>query len=97
MNIASARNLAVSLRAQRLERGLTQAQLATYCGVTRKTINEIEAGRILPKWSLLLQILEHLDLEMRIERKVGEEATSPPASVAQRVDLDELLKRQREQ
>jgi putative transcriptional regulator len=41
--------------------GLTQAQLATTVGVTRKTINTVERGHYVPSTVLALRIAAALD------------------------------------
>lgn len=43
----------------RAERKLTQAELAAMLGVSRQTINSIEAGRFEPSLSLALAIARH--------------------------------------
>ena len=43
-----------TLRVQRAIRDLTQAELAERAGITRKSVNAIEAGRMVP--SILLAI-----------------------------------------
>jgi putative transcriptional regulator len=45
-----------TLKVQRAMRDLTQAQLAEMAGVTRKSINAIEAGRMVPSVLLALRI-----------------------------------------
>lgn len=48
--------LKTNLRALRLQKGLTQEKLANRVGVTRKTINVIEAGSYSPSVKLALLI-----------------------------------------
>lgn len=43
------------VRKHRLERGLTQAQLARAVGVSRQSINSIERGRYIPSLPLALR------------------------------------------
>lgn len=45
----------------RLERGWTQAQLATEAGVSRQTINSIETGRFEPSLTLALKLARLFD------------------------------------
>lgn len=45
-----------TVREFRLQRGLSQAQLATAAGVSRQTINSIETGRYLPSLGLALKL-----------------------------------------
>jgi putative transcriptional regulator len=49
------------LREARTRRGLTQADLATLVGVSRKTINTVENGIFIPSTVLALQLARALD------------------------------------
>ena len=49
------------LKALRVEAGLTQAQLAERCRVSRKTVNTIENGVFIPSTVLALRIAAALD------------------------------------
>ena len=53
MNDEGLRN---TLKVQRAMRDLTQADLATLAGVTRKSVNAIEAGRMTPSVFLALKL-----------------------------------------
>lgn len=44
------------LKVERARRHLTQEQLASLAGVTRKTINTIETGRFVPSTTLALKL-----------------------------------------
>lgn len=48
--------LKTTLKVQRALRGLTQADLAAMAGVTRKSINAIETGRMVPSAILVLKL-----------------------------------------
>ena len=48
--------LVTTLKVQRAMRDLTQADLADMVGVTRKSINAIEAGRMVPSTILALKL-----------------------------------------
>ncbi|HEU4852969.1 MAG TPA: helix-turn-helix domain-containing protein [Telluria sp.] len=48
--------LSTTLKVQRAMRDLTQADLADMAGVTRKSINAIEAGRMVPSTILALKL-----------------------------------------
>lgn len=52
--------LATTLKVQRAMRDLTQADLADLVGVTRKSINAIEAGRMVPSTVLALKLAQAL-------------------------------------
>lgn len=58
---ASFRRLDNRLKAARAELGLTQADLAMRCGVSRKTINTIENGVFIPSTVLALALAGALD------------------------------------
>ena len=45
-----------TIRIQRAVRDLTQAELAARAGVTRKSVNAIEAGRMVPSVLLALKL-----------------------------------------
>lgn len=45
-----------SIRVARAERRITQQELAEKCGVSRQTINAIEAGKFIPSTVLALKI-----------------------------------------
>ncbi|HEX3158233.1 MAG TPA: helix-turn-helix domain-containing protein [Gemmatimonadaceae bacterium] len=45
-----------TLKVQRAMRDLTQADLATMAGVTRKSVNAIETGRMVPSVLLALKL-----------------------------------------
>lgn len=49
------------MKTLRAEAGLTQADLATQVGVTRKTINTVENGVFVPSALLALKIARALD------------------------------------
>jgi putative transcriptional regulator len=49
-----------SIKVQRAMRDLTQADLATMAGVTRRSINAIETGRMVPSVLLALKIARAL-------------------------------------
>ncbi len=76
--------LSEKIRALRLERRWTQEELATYAGVTRRTVSGVENNADLGKLNLstLLKVLRALDQELTL-RKIG-----PPT-------LDELLEAQK--
>ena len=45
-----------SIRVERAKRRITQQELAEKCGVSRQTINAIEAGKFIPSTVLALKI-----------------------------------------
>ena len=65
------------LKALRAEAGLTQAQLAELCRVSRKTVNTIENGVFIPSTVLALRIAAALDT--RVEAVFQLPTTTPDA------------------
>lgn len=53
-----------TLRVQRAIRDLTQAALAERAGVTRKSVNAIEAGRMVPSVLLALKLARVLEVSV---------------------------------
>ncbi len=51
-----------TLKVQRAMRDLTQADLAAKAGVTRKSVNAIETGRMVPSVLLALKLARALDV-----------------------------------
>jgi putative transcriptional regulator len=52
--------LVTTMKMQRAKRDLTQAQLAHLSGITRKSINAIESGRMVPSTILALKLARSL-------------------------------------
>lgn len=63
-----------TLRVQRAIRDLTQAELADRAGVTRKSVNAIEAGRMVPSVLLALKLARVLGVS--VEALFSLDATS---------------------
>ncbi len=57
-------DLVVRLKRVRLERDLTQAQLAALVGVSRKTINTVENGVFVPSTTLALRLAAALGVRV---------------------------------
>ncbi len=49
------------VRERRLERGLSQAELAKAVSVSRQTINSIETGKYIPSLPLALSLARYFD------------------------------------
>ena len=56
--------LANRLKQLRGELGLTQAELAERCGVSRKTVNTVENGVFVPSTLLALKLARALDRQV---------------------------------
>jgi putative transcriptional regulator len=54
--------LVTTMKLERAKRDLTQAQLADLAGITRKSINAIESGRMVPSTILALKLARALDV-----------------------------------
>jgi putative transcriptional regulator len=54
--------LVTTMKMQRAKRDLTQAQLAHLSGITRKSVNAIESGRMVPSIILALKLARTLDM-----------------------------------
>jgi y4mF family transcriptional regulator len=64
MIIRSPHELGHLVRDSRLRKGITQAQLATQVGVSRKWIIDLEAGKRTTDLSLVMRTLNALGLEL---------------------------------
>lgn len=73
------RDLGSNIRAKRIDRGLTQDQLAAFAGMTRASIANIERGEQTPGLYRLLLICTGLDSELA---EVLPQTTPTAASVA---------------
>jgi putative transcriptional regulator len=59
---AVAEHLKTSMKVQRAMRDLTQADLAELAGITRKSINAIEMGHMVPSTILALKLARALQI-----------------------------------
>jgi putative transcriptional regulator len=55
-------HLTTTLKVQRAMRDLTQADLAERAGITRKSVNAIETGHMVPSTILALKLARALDV-----------------------------------
>jgi putative transcriptional regulator len=60
----NSRRLRNTLKVQRAMRSLTQADLATLAGVTRRSVNAIETGRMVPSVILALALARALGVSV---------------------------------
>ena len=67
----------------RLERNLSQAQLAEQAGISKRTLERLEAGAAATQLSLFLRVLRQLDLLERLELLLPEPQPSPLALLEQ--------------
>jgi putative transcriptional regulator len=71
-----------TLKVQRAIRDLTQAELAAIAGVTRKSVNAIETGRMVPSILLALKLARALgvSVDMIFSLDGGPESERPTPS-----------------
>lgn len=86
MKVSSIRDLAAVVRGRRRDLGLSQAELATRAGVSRKWIYQFEGGKPTAELRLILRVLDALDLVL----DVGQVAAGKPTR-----DLDSLIEEHR--
>jgi transcriptional regulator with XRE-family HTH domain len=77
------RELGQRIARLRLERNLTQAQLAEQAGISKRTLERLEAGAAATQLSLFLRVLRQLDLLERLELLLPEPQPSPLALLEQ--------------
>lgn len=65
----------------RLAKNFTQAQLAAQAGVSKRTVERLEAGGVAPQLSGFIRICRALDLLERFELLVPEPVASPMAQL----------------
>jgi HTH-type transcriptional regulator/antitoxin HipB len=87
MDIRSIRDLAAVLHGRRIDLGLSQANLASRAGVSRKWVYELEAGKATAEFGLILRVLDALGLALDLAAP-DDASTSSEGS---EVDLDALL------
>jgi HTH-type transcriptional regulator/antitoxin HipB len=92
MAIESIRQFAATLRGRRIALGLTQAEVAERAGVSRDWVNTFEAGKSSVELSLVMRLLDVLDLRLDVAQ-----AGAVETSKAGDIDLDALLDRYRAQ
>lgn len=88
MAIRSIRDVAAAVRGRRLDLGLSQVELATRAGVSRKWVYEFEAGKPSAEFGLALRVFEELGLAFKLDASPG---SSTVDSDEAPVDLDALL------
>lgn len=64
MAIRSIRDLAAVVRGRRVDVGLSQAELASRAGVSRKWVYELEAGKATAEFGLILRVLDAMGLAL---------------------------------
>jgi y4mF family transcriptional regulator len=87
MTVRSIRDLASAVRGRRIDLRLSQADLASRAGVSRKWIYEFEAGKPTAELGLLLQVLDALGLAIELAPSAEAHGGGEGATV----DLDALI------
>jgi HTH-type transcriptional regulator/antitoxin HipB len=86
MDVRSIHDLAAAVRGRRSDFGLSQSELAVKARVSRKWLNEFEAGKPTAELGLVLRVLDVLALQLSLEPKgEGELPQGAP------INLDTLL------
>ena len=57
-------SLSNTIKVERAKRDLTQAELAELAGITRRSVNAIEAGRMIPSVMLALRLARALGVSV---------------------------------
>ena len=106
MRVYSVADVAAAVRGRRIDRGLSQSELAERCGVSRKWISEFEAGKATAEFAIVLRVLEDLGLMIELSdvnagiamsagRTMSPTAEVSPPPDERPWDLDELLEEYR--
>lgn len=85
------------LKLARLERGMTQRQLADVAGVAQSTIARIESGARQPSLPLMARVLAAINLEMRISLAPYDAHDDVLDATEKRLSGDELERRRQNQ
>ncbi|VXB25691.1 conserved hypothetical protein [Luteimonas sp. 9C] len=82
-HVVSLAQLGSQLAALRVSRNLTQAELAEQAGVSKRTVERLEAGATATQLSTFLRVCGVLGLESRLAQLVPEPVDSPVAQLRQ--------------
>lgn len=83
IDVASLALLGRQLAALRVARNLTQAELAEQAGVSKRTVERLEAGGTATQLSTFLRVCAVLGLESRLAQLIPEPVESPVAQLRQ--------------
>jgi y4mF family transcriptional regulator len=107
MRVHSIADVAATVRGRRLDRGLSQSELAKASGISRKWISEFESGKTTAEFALVIRVLEVLGLSfclnegsnstgsMSAPSVMSATATVSPPTGSGPVNLDALLEEYR--
>jgi transcriptional regulator with XRE-family HTH domain len=91
MRVRTTRDLAAVIRGTRLDLSMTQEQLAARCGLSRRTIGDLESTRSTPRFGALLALCDALDLDIELVSRPDTPAAVRTTDTTP-VDLDAMLK-----
>jgi HTH-type transcriptional regulator/antitoxin HipB len=82
MTVHATADVAAAVRGRRLDRGLSQSELATLSGISRKWISEFEGGKATAEFALVIRILEALGLSLSLSEDSNATGTVSAAAAA---------------
>lgn len=85
-DIRTVSDLAHVVRGRRIELELSQDELAARAAVSRKWVNEFEAGKPAAELRIVLSVLDALDLDLEVASRAGAIQTDDA-----QIDLDALI------
>ena len=77
------RELGHRIAQQRLDRNLSQAQLAEQAGISKRTLERLEAGAAATQLSLFLRVLRQLDRLERLALLIAQQMGVSPGAITQ--------------
>jgi HTH-type transcriptional regulator/antitoxin HipB len=82
--VRTIKDAANAIRGRRLELGLSQSELARRAEVSRKWVNEFEAGKPSAELHLVMRVMDAVGLRLVVD-------SDPDADPGTGIDLDALL------
>jgi len=67
--VRSTKELGALLRKKRKDQGLTQAQVAEYCGLGSRFVSEVERGKASAEIGKVLYLLETLGVDLIVDTR----------------------------
>jgi y4mF family transcriptional regulator len=92
VRLTSIADIAAAVRGRRMDLGLSQGDLAERAGVSRRWVNQFEAGgRTTAEVGTILRVLDALGLDLQVEAQGWTDDSEPaPGGVNLDVLLDDL-------
>ena len=91
MQVATAADLGQLVKAARIRRGMSQADLAAAAGVSRRWMVDLEAGKPRAELDLALRVLAALGVVLRADAPESARSSAAAPTTSPDVDLDEHL------